>query len=82
MPATREDVDRWIATAKKKKYKFIISACDTFDWDDYPVYCKDAKELNDEFYEINGKNMQKVNEIIRIDGDVVTENLTIENAID
>jgi len=45
MAATREDVDRWIKAAKVNGFKYIISACDTFDWDDYPVYCKSEEGL-------------------------------------
>lgn len=76
MAATREDVDRWIETAKKEGNKFIISVCDTFDWDDYPVYCKDEGELAKKKPEYNGVNMQKINEVIRINDDgSVTENL-------
>jgi len=78
MAASREDVDRWIELAKEKKYKYIISVCDTFDWDDYPVLCKDKEELQKKFPEYNGTNMQRVNEIIRINEDgSVDENLSI-----
>lgn len=75
MAASRKDVDRWIKTAKKEKQKFIISVCDTFDYDDYPVYCSDEKEIKKEIpnHQIN---MQRINEIIRINDDgTVTENL-------
>ena len=81
MAATREDVDGWIKYAKKNGYKFIVSVCDTYDWDDYPVYCKDEERLTDEYNHHNGSNMQKINEVIRIDGDVVTENLRLSSAL-
>lgn len=67
MAASKEDVDRWIETAKKDKKEFILSVCDTFDWDDYPVYCKDEEELEKERKKHNGVNMQRVNEVIRVD---------------
>jgi hypothetical protein len=38
MAASREEVDNWIERAKNDKFEFIISACDTFDWEDYPVF--------------------------------------------
>ena len=76
MAATREDVDRWINMAKKDKNKFIISVCDTWDYEDYPVFCKDLDELYSSYPEYSGKNMQRVNEIIRINEDgSVDENL-------
>lgn len=74
MAAGRRDVDRWIAQAKKDKMQFIISVCDTFDYDDYPVYCKDEKEAKKEYKKHDGINMQKINEVIKIDGNKVIEN--------
>ena len=80
MAATREDVNRWIEHAIKEKYKYIISVCDTFDYGDYPVYCVDENELKEEYSKYNRINMQKINEIIRINSDsTVNENLFIEN---
>jgi hypothetical protein len=80
MAATRDDVNRWIATANAHGSKFILSVCDTFDYEDYPVYCEDIKELKEEYKEHHGVNMQRVNEIIRINDDgSVDENLTILN---
>ena len=61
MAASREDVDRLIKTAIVGKCEFIISVCDTFEYDDYPVYCEDLDELVRRYPEFNGKNMQKVN---------------------
>ena len=76
MAATRQDVDRWIATAKENGDKYIISVCDTFDWDDYPVYCRNKKELAEAVSEYDGRNMQRINEVIEINGDKVIENLS------
>ncbi len=76
MAATRQDVDRWIAKAKEDKMKFIISVCDTWDYDDYPVYCQDEKELSESILKYNGVNMQRINEVIKIDDNKVIENLS------
>lgn len=81
MAATRTDVNRWIATAKENGDKYIISVCDTYDWDDYPVYCKDKEELADAIPRYDGKNMQKINEIIEINGDKVIENLSLHEIL-
>lgn len=79
MAATREDIDSWIAEAISDNQEFIISVCDTFDWEDYPVYCKDKKELLLKYPHYDGKNMQKVNEIIQIKNGKAQENLKISN---
>jgi len=67
MAATGKDVDFWIKMAKKDKMKYIISVCDTFDYSDYPVYCKDDKELKKKEKQYRNENMQRINEIITID---------------
>jgi len=81
MAARKEDVDRWIKTAKEKKCEFIISVCDTFDWEDYPVYCKDKNDLIMSYDSHDGINMQKINEIIQIvDGEAI-ENLNMSTIL-
>jgi len=82
MAATRADVDRWIDEAKRKNLPFILSVCDTWDWDDYPVYCKDKNDLIREYEDHNGQNMLRVNEIIQIleDGRVL-EGRSLHNLV-
>lgn len=81
MAASKEDVDRWIETAKKQKCQFIISVCDMFDWDDYPVYCKDKNDLIITHNRFDGVNMQKINEIIQIVDGIAIENLNMSTIL-
>ena len=75
MAATREDVNQQIITANKKECKYIISVCDTFDYDDYPVYCKTLEDVKDKYSKYDNNNMQRINEVIRINDDgTVDEN--------
>jgi len=69
MTANRSDIDIWIKAAKNGKYKYVISVCDTFDYDDYPVYCKDDKELAEKKAHYESASMQKINEVITINED-------------
>ena len=62
---------RWNRTAKKDKMRFILSVCDTFDYDDYPVYCKDERDLAKQRNHYDGRNMQSINEEIKVDSFVV-----------
>jgi len=64
MPAT---IDGWITFAKKEGYRYIISVCDTFDWEDYPVYCRDTEELSKQKPQYDGVNMQRINEVIDVE---------------
>ena len=65
MAASREDIKRWIkdGLVSQLKMKYLISMCDTFDHDDYPIYAKDDESLLETIKEKDGKNMQKVNEV-------------------
>ena len=81
MAASRIDVTRWIETAKELKCKYILSVCDTFEYDDYPVYCFYKATLLIEHSKHDGVNMQTINEIIRINADgSVDEKLNLNNA--
>lgn len=75
MAATREDIDRWILTARQLKAKHVISVCDTFDYDDYPVYVMPDEDLEERKKKFDGVNMQKINEVITLndDGTVSTD---------
>lgn len=76
MAATRQDVDRWIKSAKDMGATHIISVCDTFDYDDYPVYVMPSDNLEEKKSEYSGKNMQRINEVITVNKDgSVTEQL-------
>ena len=72
------NINSWIETAKTKGCKYIISVCDTFDWSDYPVYCKDLNSFIMQYDRFDEVKMQKINEIIRINDDgTVDKNLNI-----
>jgi len=66
MAATKQEVEAWKTHGKEKGYKFLVSVCDTFDHDDYPVYCKDDKELEEAKGKYDNKNMQRINEVITL----------------
>lgn len=67
MTASKQDVDRWIETAKKRGSKYIVSVCDTWDWEDFPIYCANENERDDAYAKNDNVNMQRINEVINID---------------
>lgn len=81
MAASRADIDRWIESAIAAECEFIISVCDTYEWDDYPVYCKDKNELILCYDQYDGVNMNKINEIIQIINGKAIEGLRIHQVI-
>ncbi len=78
MAASRLDINIWIALAQEKGSEFIISVCDTFNYTDYPVYCKDIVDLHKQHKYYERASMQNINEIIHITDTEVIENLSIE----
>lgn len=65
MTATREDVDRWIHEGITRGAKYIISVCDTFSYDDYPVYVMPDQSLEQKKDHYSG-SMQRINEVISL----------------
>ena len=64
MAVSLEDVQGWIEEGKEKGATHIISVCDTFDWDDYPVYVYPHDDVDQKVSEYRGKSKQRVNEVI------------------
>lgn len=63
MSTSLSDLRRWFESGKKSNKAFLIVVCDTFDHEDYPVYCCDAQHCLDQYDNHNGKNMQRVMEV-------------------
>jgi len=64
MTATFNDVEEWKKQGKEMKATHIISVCDTFDYDDYPVFVMPEQSLKEMREKYDGVNMQRINEII------------------
>lgn len=57
MAATKEDIRRWLKEAKDEGATHMIVACDTFDWEDYPVSVKPGEDPEKKSQNLG--NMQK-----------------------
>lgn len=60
---TREEMRGWLEDAKRRGAKYVIIACDTFDYEDYPVEVHDASAVRSEIDRLDGRNMQRVMEV-------------------
>lgn len=69
MGTTKEDLKKWFDRGKANGKAFMIVACDTYDWEDYPIYCADADEARRQYRDHDGKNMQKVMEVYDLNMD-------------
>lgn len=49
MSATRQEIKEWLEEAKRKGSTHLIVACDTFDYDNYPIYISPQQDGVKEF---------------------------------
>lgn len=73
MGTTREEIREWFEQGVKQGATHMIVACDTFDYEDYPVYVtpgQDPRAVADGY---SGKNMQSVMEVYALHLDMETQ---------
>jgi hypothetical protein len=63
MSTTIEDIQRWGEVGFSQGNAYMVVVCDTFDWEDFPVYVKPGEDLRKEHDKHNGPNMEKVMEV-------------------
>ena len=73
MAATREDIVRWLTRGKKERATHMIVVCDTYDWEDYPVYVSRNEKVREVYREYNGKSMQTVMEVYSLKKDLESQ---------
>ncbi len=65
---TKQDISRWFDRGTEDGAQYLIVACDTYDWSDYPVFVS-KEEFDDKYKELDGKNMQKIMEVYDLSKD-------------
>ncbi len=66
MSTTKKDIERWFKEGAKEGATHMLVVCDTFDWDDYPVYVKEGEDVKEIEKKYHGKDMQKVMEVYNL----------------
>lgn len=67
---TKNDIREWLNSRfRPENATHMIVVCDTFDYEDYPVFVKDDEDIQDKIKKYDRVNMQKIMEIydLRID---------------
>lgn len=71
MAASYEEIKTWFQEgAKDPKNTHMIIVCDTFDYDDYPVYVKKTEDVHEVEEARNRKSMQRVMEVYNLQNDM------------
>lgn len=73
MASSKRDLATWFDEAVAQGAKFMIVVCDTFDYEDYPIPCRDAADCLDQYEKHDGKNMQQVMEVYDLSKDKYTQ---------
>ena len=68
--AYKEKIISWIARGQKQCATHMIVVCDTYDWEEHPVYVMPSEDVHKKFDEFNGQNMQKVMEVYNLQKDI------------
>lgn len=61
---TKDEIMNWLKEGKVAGATHMLVICDTFDWEDYPVYVKTIEDVNKKIAEYSDPNkMQKIMEV-------------------
>jgi hypothetical protein len=63
MATTQDKIRCWLERGKQGNATHMLVACDTFDYEDYPVYVQPGQDVAARVAGLNGKNMQRVMEV-------------------
>jgi hypothetical protein len=69
MAATFEDIKGWLNRGKEKGATHVIVVCDTYDFDDYPVYVLPTENVHEVEKKYYG-NMQRIMEVYNLSMDI------------
>jgi hypothetical protein len=69
MSTSREEISGWFDRGTAKNARWMIVVCDTFDWEDYPVFVEGHVNLKTSVASYDGVNMQKVMEVYDLHAD-------------
>lgn len=63
MSTSWSEILAWCEAGLEAGATHMIVVCDTFEWEDYPVYVKPGENPRDKAKEFDGVNMQKIMEV-------------------
>jgi hypothetical protein len=69
MGTTRAEISRWFDDGVRDGKLYMIVVCDTFDYEDYPVYVSEEESFDAVYAKHNGENMQKIMEVYDLSAD-------------
>lgn len=69
MTATKQDIIDWLERAKTMKATHLVVVCDSWDWENYPIYVLAGEDVNKVINDHQGKNMEHIDEVYNLSKD-------------
>lgn len=66
MAASKDDIRRWLRNGEQQGATHVIVVCDTFEWEDYPVYVSSGEKVQDVIDKNANAPMQKIMEVYNL----------------
>lgn len=76
----KKTIQGWFEEGRKQHATHMIVVCDTFDFEDYPVYVSMKENVHEVKAKYDSKDMQKVMEVYRIEDGNMEEQLAMHRA--
>ena len=71
MATTKQDIVNWLERGKEEGARWVVIICDTYDYDDYPVYIRELDELRLRVGRAErGENMMRLMEVYDLEQDI------------
>jgi hypothetical protein len=63
MAASKDDIKRWLASAREEGATHMIVVCDTYDYEDYPCSVMSNEDVHERVSYFRDQAMQRVMEV-------------------
>lgn len=70
MGTTQNDIRSWIERGKAQGAMHVIVVCDTFSYEDYPVFVMPGTDARKKSEEYNDRNMRRLMEVYDLSLDI------------
>ncbi len=70
MAATKDKIREWVERGVKTGATHVIVVCDTWDYEDYPVYVESSQSVQEKLSYYQNASMQRVMEVYNLSMDI------------
>lgn len=70
---TQEDIRCWLNEGKAQNATHMLVVCDTYDYEDYPVFVQSHENVAEKANKYRGQNMQRIMECYDLNMDFETQ---------